>query len=61
MHTLKAFLFGAALLKKYQKAIGKQGIKPDDIDVELGKAIMKELAGIEPTKPPRFDIDKLKE
>jgi hypothetical protein len=57
---LKKFRTQAALVKKYQKAIRKD-IKPDDLDVELGKAIVKELLGTASSKPPRFDIDKLKD
>jgi hypothetical protein len=50
----------ADLLPKYQRAIGKDGLTADDIDVELGKAVIKELFGFE-TKPPRFDVNKYKE
>ena len=58
---LKKYRTLAALVKKYQKAIGKPGIKPDDIDVELGKAAQKELLDIRSSKEPRFDIDKIKD
>ncbi|MBC8872530.1 MAG: hypothetical protein H8E44_24110 [Planctomycetes bacterium] len=47
------------LLRKYEKAIGREGIKPEDIDAELGRAIMKVLKGVETPAPHRFDIDRL--
>jgi hypothetical protein len=58
--TVKLFGTFADLLPKYQKAIGQKGITADDIDVELGKAMVKELFGL-PTKPPRFDPDQFKD
>lgn len=48
-----------ALTRKYKKAIGRQGIKPEDIDAELGRAMMKVLRGLETPAPHRFDIDEL--
>jgi hypothetical protein len=59
--TTKQLTNLANLVKLYRKAIGKPGINPDDIDVELGRAIVKELLGIESNKPHRFDITKIKD
>jgi hypothetical protein len=33
------------------------GIKPEDIDAELGRAMMKVLKGVETPSPHRFDIE----
>ncbi|HUS47378.1 MAG TPA: hypothetical protein VM098_04630 [Phycisphaerae bacterium] len=49
----------AELVRKYRKTIGKPGIKPEDIDYELGRATAKFLMGEEPNEPHRFDIEKL--
>lgn len=46
-------------LRKYQKAIGKPGIKGEDIDAELGREIVKILRNVETNTPHRFDINKL--
>ena len=53
---LKSF---TQMVQKYQHAIGKPGITPDDIDSEMGRAAAQELMGISTDKPHRFDIDKL--
>jgi hypothetical protein len=49
----------AETIRKYQRAIGRPGIKPEDIDAELGKAIAQLLTGQAPTGPRRFDVDNL--
>ena len=49
----------SATVSKYRKAIGAKDIKPEDIDYELGRAIAKQMFGMEPKEPHRFDIDKL--
>ena len=49
-----------ALVKKYHKAIGHPGIKPEDIDAELGREIVQKLLGITTPAPHRFDIDQIK-
>ena len=46
------------VLRKYKKAIGRPGIKPEDIDFELGREFMRVLKGKEILGPRRFDIDK---
>jgi hypothetical protein len=49
----------ASLMSKYQKAIGKPGIKPQDILYELKRALTEDEQG--PGKEPhRFDINKIK-
>lgn len=48
----------ADVITQYHTAIGKDGIGPEDIDAELGRA-MKALFGITSEKPHLFDIDKL--
>lgn len=48
-----------ALVQKYQKAIGRPEVTPDDIDVELGRAFMREM-GIRSDAPRRFDIDAMR-
>jgi len=58
--TIKILNGYAELLPKYQRAIGKEGITADDIDVELGKAFVKLVYGLE-TKPPRFDVNKFRD
>ena len=47
------------VIRKYKKAIGHQGIEPEDIDAELGRAMLKVLRGIETSAPHRFNIDEL--
>ena len=49
----------AAVLAKYQKAIGKEGISAEDVDAELGRALAKTLFGMSTPAPHRFDIEKL--
>jgi hypothetical protein len=49
----------AAEVSKYEEAIGRQGIKPEDIDAELGRALMKVIVGASTNAPHRFDIDNL--
>jgi len=48
-----------ALVGKYQKAIGHDGVSGEDIDVELGRAMVKLLLGFRTDQPHRFDIDKI--
>lgn len=55
----KLFQSLAGMVQKYKRAIGKPGITPDDIDSEMGRALMKELTGFSTKDPHRFDIDKL--
>jgi hypothetical protein len=59
--TLRAL---AATVQKYQKAIGAKyngkDIGPEDIDAELGRAIVQVLTGQTTDTPHRFDIDKVK-
>jgi len=43
----------------HQEAIGRPGIRPDDIDVELGRAIMERLLETEFGGPHRYDVDDL--
>ena len=50
----------AKTISKYQKAIGKPGIKPEDIDVELGREMMGHSFGLSTTRPHRFNIDEIK-
>jgi hypothetical protein len=47
------------LVGKYRKAIGRDGISGEDIDVELGRDMVKLLLGISMNQPHRFDIDKI--
>jgi len=47
------------VIRKYQPAIGQPGITPEDIDAELGRAMMKVLRGLETPAPHRFNVDKL--
>lgn len=47
------------LVRKYKKAIGHAGIKPEDIDAELGRDVTQALTGFESHAPRRFEIDKL--
>jgi len=49
----------AGLIATYRKAIGAKGVKCEDIDYELGRAIAKQMFGLEPREPHRFEIDKL--
>lgn len=49
----------ASLIGKYQQAIGHPGVSGEDIDAELGTAMMKKLFGISFPREPRFDIEKI--
>ena len=49
----------AKVIRKYMKAIGHEGIGPEDIDAELGREITTIMTGMELPGPHRFDIDKL--
>jgi hypothetical protein len=48
-------------VKKYEKAIGKPGITPGDIDYEMGRSIDELLdpTGAKDPSKHRFEIDKL--
>jgi len=48
-----------ASIQKYGKAIGKKGIKPEDINFELGRAMAESMMGVTMKDPHRFDIDNL--
>jgi hypothetical protein len=54
-----------AIVEKFAKVPGKnkadgQPIKPDDIKVELGRAMIKQSLGVDkPDIPQRFDVDKV--
>jgi len=47
------------LVRKYQKAIGRAGIGPDDVQIELARAVGEVIFGIKPKGPHKFDIDKM--
>lgn len=47
------------LIDRYGKAIGHSDITGEDIDAELGKAMMREIFGISFPGEARFDIDKI--
>ena len=47
------------VIQKYRKAIGREGIKPEDIDAELGRAMVEVRRGLETPAPHRFDVDEL--
>jgi hypothetical protein len=49
----------AGAVRKFEKAIGRLGIKPEDINAELGREFVKILTGIESPAPHRFDINKI--
>jgi hypothetical protein len=49
----------ASITIKYQKAIGKPGIKPEDISYELIRESNEQL-GKTTHEPHRFDINKIK-
>jgi hypothetical protein len=49
----------AGAVRKYQKAIGRPGIKPEDIDAELGRELVRLLKGLESPASHRFDINNL--
>jgi hypothetical protein len=49
----------AGAVRKYQKAIGRPGIKPEDIDAELGRELARLLKGLESPAPHRFDVNAL--
>lgn len=46
------------VVKQYKKAIGKPGVKPEDLNYELGREICKQMMGVTTTAPHRFEIDK---
>jgi hypothetical protein len=46
-------------VQRFRKAIGRPGIKPEDVDCELGRAMTKSMTGID-LPPKRFDINQLK-
>ena len=54
----------ARQVERYQKAIGAKidgkEIVPDDIDAELGRALLQELTGRTTDTPHRFDVERLK-
>jgi hypothetical protein len=57
--ALAAMAGMASLMVKYQRAVGKPDIKPEDILYELKRALAEEEQG--PGKEPhRFDINKIK-
>jgi hypothetical protein len=58
--ALAAMAKMASLMAKYQKAVGKPGIKPEDITYELGRAANEQVLGKTYTEPHRFDINKIK-
>jgi hypothetical protein len=49
----------APIIVKYRKAIGKEGITPDDIDYELGREMAPVLTGMELPVESRFRIEDL--
>lgn len=44
---------------RYLKAIGYKGITAEDLDIELGRAIMAEGRGTDPGGPHRFRIEEI--
>lgn len=48
----------ASVVDRYRAAIGANGITCDDLDVELGRAMM-ELMGMSFEGPHRFDMESL--
>jgi len=50
----------APIMAEYQGAIGKPGIKPEDITYELRRAANEQVFGKTYTEPHRFDINKIK-
>jgi hypothetical protein len=57
--ALAAMAGMASLMSKYQRAVGKPGIKPEDILYELKRALAEEEQGPS-TAPHRFDINMIK-
>ena len=49
-----------AVTAKYQKAIGKPGIKPEDVIYELAREANDMATGMTTKEPHRFDINKIK-
>ena len=45
---------------RYEKAIGYKNLTREDIDAELGRAMMKIMTGISTPVSHRFDIEKIK-
>ena len=58
--SLNALRAMTAEVERFQKAIGRPGISAEDIDFELGRALLKIRTGKELKGPHRFDIHKLK-
>jgi len=56
----------AAFIRKYIKALGRNGISAEDVDYQMGKDMIRCLMGVEfvsggkQALPDRFDIDALK-
>ncbi len=61
VNNVKTVKIITANVKKYQKAIGKPGISADNLDVQLGRAVVRELYGMEPNGRDRFDINAIKD
>jgi hypothetical protein len=57
--TVRQFRPMAEIIREYQKAIGRPGINPDDIDAELGRALAKLLTGFESPAPHRFNVNEI--
>jgi hypothetical protein len=49
----------AELIRKYQRAVGKPNIKPEDVHLEMALALIR-LKGFD-APSQRFDVDKLKD
>jgi hypothetical protein len=49
----------AAVLHKYERAIGASGITSEDIDAELGRAIAQVTTGATSPAKHRFNIDRI--
>ena len=49
----------AAMVTKYRKAIGAEGIKAEDIDYQMGRDMMKAMSGMTLPGEERFNIDDL--
>jgi hypothetical protein len=50
----------ASIMTKYRKAIGKPGIRPEDIKIELRRTFEEQVGGKTSPEPHLFDIDKIK-
>ena len=50
----------ASITAKYQKAIGRPGIKPEDIAYEFTRELNELATGKTTNEPHRFDINKIK-